>query len=88
MKLRIYPKTETVKDLLQARLDDANNEIFDLEAKLETLQQSRLVAVNGDQKSLATLIELRTQMADRLTDELVLLHSHSPSEVMVELDIG
>lgn len=89
MKIRFYPKTKTVRTLLQGRLDALNERIFNNEAEVATLKNRAIQAfqVEADIRSILTHNKLLTTDADALQDQLALLASHGPEEVMAEVEV-
>ncbi len=84
MKIRFYPKTQVVKDYIQAKLDDANAKVFSLEAKLEAASQPR--QLYQDPGPLRVALALETRTADECVTQLMFLEAHEPSEVMAEIE--
>ena len=85
MRIRFYPKTQTVRDYIQAKLDDANAKVFDLEAKLEASGQPRQLYT--DPGPLRASIALHTAVAEAAAMHLMFLETHDPPEVMAEIEL-
>jgi hypothetical protein len=85
MKVRFYPKADTVKKIILASIAQQEGLIRDCETKLGQLTNSSLYLPGepswGEQKMKA--IERKTVLEERLE----LLNSHDPPDVAAEIEL-
>lgn len=88
MKLRFYPKTYTVRELLLKRIAEAKKGLEEDVASLEKARDPKALIVGvADPQHLEHLVKAGEQLvADRM-DELAMLDSHAPSEVLCEIEV-
>ena len=87
MKIRFYPKKELVLSLLGAKFARLSDEVAELESKAKKQAESVLYRsperVAQDQSFLDAAIAER----DDVANEVLLLESHDPPEVMAEIEV-
>ncbi len=90
MKLRFYPKAEVVRNLVTESYNSAGNKRDKLLTELEKLEERSGVLYRADHDIVgARLRSDITSIEDRLEtlqNYKILLESHSPPEIMVEVD--
>ncbi len=84
MKVRFYPKTDTVRAVIQTRITDEETFMAANKAELAT---AGVIVRPGHGEALHHLIRRSENRIKELGGELALLNSHEPPELMVELDL-
>lgn len=89
MKLRIYPKKDTVLALLNSKIKNENDLIDDANTKLAKLNESTLFM--GDHHSRETMYKQAIirgkDHVEHLEMQKTLLANHDPPEVAVEIEL-
>lgn len=87
MRIRFYPKTDVVKNMLRLAVEHETSLLNEEETKLAKLNSS-IVKLPGDhQIDGLSKVQLLRESTQYLKDKLTLLDSHSPPEVMAEIDL-
>lgn len=87
MKIRYYPKTTTVKGILQKAIDLQEGVISELDTKLDKLNNSPLFTGGDTPYQVRTQRIQNVQHLDTLNKQMELLNSHDPPEVAAEFDL-
>ncbi len=86
MKIRFYPKTESVRNVLVGRINEAQ-ELFEEDASAVANAVNNLVKVPGELEMLTRMAEASSIRVKDLKSQLTLLESHGPPEVMCEIEL-
>ncbi len=86
MKLRIYPKRETVLNMLESKEALLEKDLLDASTELDKVKESTLVFVEHESHAQSVLDALSAEYTE-LQWQIELVESHGPEEVMVELEI-
>lgn len=87
MKVRFYPKAETVKSILREDLAFQEGSIVEADTKLAQINNSGLLIVGNEAQSYSHLKASAERNKADIQRRLDLLEAHAPPEVMVEFDL-
>ena len=87
MKIRFYPKADVVLAQLQRRVESTVGDLDEAKAKLSALSESKLFIQEYDKRVAQDVVDKLEADVQRLRDERDLLESHSPPEVMAEIEV-
>ncbi len=87
MKIRFYPKKEHVLTLLASKLDLVEGDLHELEEKQAKLKSSTLYRSPDLERAEQQKIDAAVCDRDELNNQIRLLESHDPPEVMAELEV-
>ena len=80
MKIRIFPKKDTIRAMMVSRMEE-------LMAQVDELNEAIPGMTDEEERDYAELLLKNSKQAVELVQETInVLDSHSPPEVMVELD--
>lgn len=86
MRVRFYPKTEAVRNVLIERLDRAVANLAE-DAEAHKRAKEAWVQVPSELAGLQLMVDADVQGIEDLKSQLSLLESHGPPEVMCEIDL-
>ncbi len=87
MKIRFYPKKETIRSILQESMNDTEKLINETNTKLAKLQASALYTADDSAERYAEIITHNQGVLERSRARLEAFDSHSPSEIMAEIEL-
>lgn len=84
MKVRFYPKTEAVRNVLVDRIKSAQ---VATEEVAKSINEASLIVIPGHLEALKASHMAHNSDLCELREQLALLESHGPPEVMCEIDL-
>lgn len=87
MKVRFFPKTEAVRNVLVGRINDTQAALEEVAKSINDVELPYAIVLPGQTEMLKSSHLAHTADLNDLKSQLSLLESHGPPEVMCEIDL-